>query len=148
MATLPEYACAVIEDGVGRLLLQLRPQDARVAADQLTCFGGRREGDEDAITCLVRELGEELDWAPQGTTPCCDLWRGERFIARFFRAHWDGRPLRTEPGHAAVWVPWPALPALPISPWHAAVLAAVTRGTARVDLAVAPAVPPADPRPR
>ena len=148
MAALPDYACAVIEDSQERLLLQLRPAAARLAPDQLTCFGGRREGDEDDAACLHRELTEELAWAAPVATPCCELWRGERFIARFFRARWDGRPLRTEPGHTALWVPWPALPGLPVSPWHAAVLAAVARGAARVELLVAPVPPPADPRQR
>ena len=134
MDALPEYVCAVIEDAHGRLLLQLRPADARLAPDQLTCFGGRREPGEDVGTCLRRELTEELAWAPETTRPCCDLWQGERLIARFLASHWDGHPLRTEPGHSALWLPWPALPGLPISPWHATVLAAVHGGSSLVRL--------------
>jgi len=148
MPELPEYACAVIEDEHGRLLLQLRPATARLAPDQLTCFGGRREADEDDRTCLARELAEELGWTPAAAHPCCELWRGSCFVARFFRARWDRRPLRTEPGHTALWAPWPALPGLPLSPWHAAVLAAVAAGRAEVNLSVAPAASPADHRPR
>lgn len=134
MPPLPEYACAVIEDARGWLLLQLRPSSARLAPDQLTCFGGRREADEDDRDCLVRELSEELGWSPAQARPCCELWWGERFIARFFRAAWTTPRTETEPGHLALWAPWPALSALPLSPWHAAVLAAVHGGADRVDL--------------
>jgi len=148
MAALPEYACAVIADDRGWLLLQLRPAHARAAPDQLTCFGGRRERDEDDRACLARELTEELGWSPPATRPVCELWRDRRFIARFFAATWDGRVPRTEPGHVAVWAPPSALGGLPLSPWHALVLAAIAAGRDRVDLAVAPAAPPADPRPR
>ena len=131
---LPEYACAIISDAGGRLLLQLRPPTARHAPGQLTCFGGRREANEDDLQCLRRELGEELAWTPPALTPVCELWQGRRFIARFFRAPWDGGPLTLEADHAAVWAPPSALPGLPVSPWHAAVLAAVADGQQQVRL--------------
>ncbi len=131
---LPDYCCAVIEDARGWLLLQLRPADAAHAPDALTCFGGRREPGEDAERCLRRELDEELSWTPAAPTHACDLWHGQRHIARFFRARFAGGRLRTEPGHLALWAPWPTLPGLPISPWHRAILGAVAAGRARVDL--------------
>ena len=133
-AVLPEYACAIISDAHGRLLLQLRPAHARHAPDQLTCFGGRREDHEDDVTCLRRELHEELAWQPRAITPACELWHGSRFIARFFSTAWDGSPLRTEPGHIAIWAPATALAGLPLSPWHAAVLFSVYQGRTEVRL--------------
>lgn len=133
-AVLPEYACAIISDAGDRLLLQLRPPTARHAADQLTCFGGRRETDEDDLQCLRRELHEELAWTPPALTPVCELRQGRRFIARFFSAFWKGEPLALEAGDVGVWVPPSALPGLPVSPWHAAVLAAVAAGQQQVRL--------------
>jgi 8-oxo-dGTP pyrophosphatase MutT (NUDIX family) len=130
----PEYACAVITDVRDHLLLQLRPPTARHAPGLLTCFGGRREADEDAAGCLRRELDEELGWHPEAFAPCCELWKGPRFIARFYRAHFPGGPLATEAGHAALWAPWSALPGLPISPWHRAVFDALSAGRVRADL--------------
>jgi 8-oxo-dGTP pyrophosphatase MutT (NUDIX family) len=125
----PEHACALITDERGWLLFELRPATARHAPSQLTCFGGKREYGEGALACLRRELHEELGWAPASAEPCCDLRRGERFIARFFRATLPPHTtLRIEAGALALWAPWPALDALPISPWHVAVLAAVRAG--------------------
>jgi 8-oxo-dGTP pyrophosphatase MutT (NUDIX family) len=132
---LPAYACAIIRDAGGRLLLQLRPLDARHAAGQLTCFGGAREDHETAEACLRRELVEELGWHPSVLHPACDLHQDGRFIARFFHCPYDGRGgFTTEPGHQALWVPPSAVPGLPLSPWHRAVLDAVARGDGRVGL--------------
>lgn len=130
----PDYACAVIEDASGRLLLELRRAQAQHAADHLTCFGGRREADESDRACLLRELDEELQWMPTRMEPCCELWQGPTFIARFFRCDVPGGTLRTEPGTCAVWAPWQSLPGLPLSPWHRHVLSAVQRREPRVDL--------------
>ena len=129
MPAQPEYACALISDQVGRLVLQLRPSDSRHAPAQLTCFGGRREADEDAADCLRRELIEELGWAPFSFTTICDLHRGPRWIARFFACHLPiGITLHVEAGSVAVPVPWTALTGLPVSPWHQVVFAAIRGG--------------------
>lgn len=134
-ADAPEYACAIISATDGRRLLQLRPAGARHAPGQLTCFGGAREPSESPETCLERELHEELGWVPGSLRPACDLRLGTRFVARFFHCTMaPGMVPRTEPGHVALWVPTAALPALPLSPWHRAVLEAVDAGRTVVDL--------------
>lgn len=131
----PDYACAIIAAPNGHYLLQLRPLDARHAAGQLTCFGGAREPQESAETCLRRELHEELGWTPTCMRPACDLRRGSQCIARFFHCPMPtATVLTTEPGHQAVWAPADTLPGLPLSPWHRAVLTAVTRGESVVEL--------------
>lgn len=119
----------MIEDGRGRLLLELRPPGAPRAPASLTCFGGGREAAETAEQALLRELAEELAWRPSAWTACCDLRRRDGgWIARFFRCRWDGGAPRCEPGVVPLWAPWPALPGLPLSPWHRSVLAAVAAG--------------------
>ncbi len=165
----PDYACAIIADRRDWLLLELRPPGVRFAAGMLTCFGGRREAGEDALTTLKRELDEELGWTPADAGSACDLWQGTWFIARFFRCAWDPADAPAVPNHVdvdddapfarpsargaamstsptspqrgaganvavPVWAPWPSLPGLPLSPWHAAVLQAVQAGRDRVDL--------------
>jgi 8-oxo-dGTP pyrophosphatase MutT (NUDIX family) len=140
----PEYACAILRDARGWLILQLRPPGAAVAPSLLTCFGGRREAGEDAHACLRRELGEELGWCPPEAAPApapeCALWRGARLIAHFYRLDHPRalgcaqHAFRVERGHVAVAAPWPALPGLPLSPWHRAVLTAVAAGTVRVEV--------------
>lgn len=132
----PEYACALIADPRGRWLLQLRPAGKALAPGQLTCFGGRREPGEDALECVRRELREETGWCPDPLVPAVDLRQGRRFIARFFRGTLDRAPasLRIEPGHAAIVAAPSTLPGLPVSPWHAAVLAAVARGETVVEI--------------
>lgn len=124
------YACALLRDVRGTCVLQLRPANARHAANQLTCFGGRCEPGETAEECLARELHEELDWRPSyipsATVYLCD---SQGLIATF-------HPLvlptdiafRTEPGFVAVYAPPVSLPGLPISPWHRLVLEALSHG--------------------
>lgn len=132
----PDYCCALLEDARGRLLLQLRPLDARHAPGQLTCFGGRRRAREAPLACLMRELDEELGWHPDDPRPCCDLRTGDHLIARFWRAplEVDRDALRLEVGHAAILAPWASVPGLPVSPWHRAVLRAVRSGRDRVEV--------------
>ncbi len=133
----PEYACALAQDARGWWLLQLRPADAPVAPAQLTCFGGRRELGEDSEWCLRRELLEETDWTPRQLGAAVELWQGARFVARFYRVALDVPLARIHPeaGSVAILTPTPALPGLPVSPWHRQVLEAALRGETRVELA-------------
>ena len=133
---LPLYACALLQDDADWWVLQLRPQGARHAPGQLTCFGGRCEPGEDAASCLRRELLEELAWTPAVLGESIALWQGELFVATFLRCRLNVPwvHLRTEVGHVAMRAPTRSLPGLPLSPWHAAVLHAAAGGVARVTL--------------
>ena len=131
----PDYACVILRLDDGRFVVEARPPDARHAAGQWTCFGGRREPGERALDTARRELDEELGWAPDSLAPAVDLWVGGRFIARFFAAP-PGVPLdrlRPEPGRAVTIVDETELQAAPLSSWHRDVLAAFLAGRARVD---------------
>lgn len=130
----PAYACAIIEDDQHRLLLELRPATARFAANTLTCFGGAREADEDALACLTRELQEELSWSLVHAQPAVDAFHQGAWIARFFRCQPDHRPIVTIPHHHALWIPRSALHAVPLSDWHACALTAYAAGQTRCEL--------------
>ena len=132
MVAMPQYACAFLRDARGWWLLQLRPMDILLAPGQLTCFGGRREGDEAPEACLRRELQEELGWCPRQLTPALQLWQGPRLIAGFFQGTLDVplTQLRLEAGYRALMAPGAAHPGLPLSPWHAQAIDACQRGRA------------------
>ena len=132
----PDHACVILRDAAGRFLLEERPADARHAAGQWTCFGGKREPHEDAASCARRELVEELGWAPDALAPAVDLWVGGRHIAHFYFAPLDrdAAALRLEPGRRAVLLAPEDLGTAPLSSWHRAVLRAFLEGRTRVDL--------------
>lgn len=135
MTQAPEHACALLVDPRGWLVLQLLSPAARHAPDRLGCFGGKREGEEDARRCLERELREELGWAPPVATPVVELRRGDRWIATFFHAPFpDGIPVVLEPDTHLVRIPLASLPGLPVTSWHAAVIAAWRAGSATVEV--------------
>ncbi|MGE5194878.1 MAG: NUDIX domain-containing protein [Deltaproteobacteria bacterium] len=132
----PNYVCAILEDAEGRLLLESRPDDARLAAGRLTCFGGRRESGETPEVCLRRELREELNWEPRTFEKRVELWVAGNLVAWFYHALLDvgiGQ-LRFAPGYQALLVSRQELCALPVSPWHAAVLRAWLDGRTIVEL--------------
>jgi 8-oxo-dGTP pyrophosphatase MutT (NUDIX family) len=134
-SVFPEHCCAIIACDSERLLLELRPAKATYAPDKLACFGGKREPGEDAEQCLRRELREELAWEPVVFEAHVDLWRGERYIARFSTCVLPPTAeVRPYTGACAVRVPVRCLAALPLTPWHAAVLAAWLDGRQQVDL--------------
>jgi 8-oxo-dGTP pyrophosphatase MutT (NUDIX family) len=138
----PKYVCAILEDAQGRLLLESRPDDARLAAGRLTCFGGRLEKAETPEECLRRELREELNWEPRSLEKRVALWVARELVAWFYHAALDVGidQLRIAPSYKAVLVSRLALSSefesseIPLSPWHAAALGAWLEGTTVVEL--------------
>jgi 8-oxo-dGTP pyrophosphatase MutT (NUDIX family) len=132
----PQYVCAILEDAEGRLLLESRPDGARLAAGKLTCFGGLREVDEAPEQCVRRELREELNWEPRNLEKRVELWVAGERVAWFYHAKMDIGIDQFElvPGFEARLVSRNELPSLPVSPWHSAVLRAWLEGKAVVEL--------------
>lgn len=132
----PQYACAILEDNAGRLLLESRPPTARFAAGRLTCFGGRREEGEAPEECVLRELQEELGWQPTALEFRVALWVAGELIAWFYHAEFDAtlEQLQVPPGYQALLATPAEFANLPLSPWHAAVLAAWRNGQSVVEL--------------
>ncbi len=120
----PEHACALLVDERGWLVLQLRPSWARHAAGLITCYGGKLEAGETVAGCLQRELTEETGWRPALVPDSgVDLRCGARFIACFVPLQLPADiEVRSEPGFIAVRAAQRTLPALPLSPWHQAVI--------------------------
>ena len=125
-AAAAPFSCAILRRGDDKLLAEVRGADAQAAAGRLTCYGGKRERGETSIQCLVRELNEELGWAPDDipAEPACSLLVDGYMIAHFYEASVDRTDFVTE-GRSFEFVDecdarWSA--------WHACVLAARRRG--------------------
>ena len=121
------FSCAILRRG-DKYLAEVRGAEAQAAAGRLTCYGGKRERGESSIQCLVRELNEELGWAPDDipAEPACSLLVDGYLIAHFYEASVDRTDFATE-GRAFEFVDesdarWSA--------WHARILAARRRGDA------------------
>jgi 8-oxo-dGTP diphosphatase len=93
---LREGAAAILFDTDGHLLLQLRDNVPHIRdPGKISLFGGRREGNESFLDCIVREIHEEIGYylAPM-RFECIGRWdgpdyafpghhfRGEIFLAR------------------------------------------------------------------
>ena len=125
-AAAAPFSCAILRRG-DKLLAEVRGADAQAAAGRLTCYGGKRERGESSIQCLVRELNEELGWAPEHipAEPACSLLVDGYLIAHFYEASVDCTDFVVEQGRSFAFVDesderWSA--------WHARVLA--SRGDA------------------
>ena len=124
-AAAAPFSCAILRRG-DKLLAEVRGADAQAAAGRLTCYGGKRERGETSLQCLVRELNEELGWAPDDipAEPACSLLVDGYLIAHFYEASVDRTDFATE-GRAFEFVDesdarWSA--------WHARILAARRSG--------------------
>ena len=128
-AAAAPFSCAILRRGDDKLLAEVRGADAQAAAGRLTCYGGKRERGETSLQCLVRELNEELGWAPEHipAEPACSLLVDGYLIAHFYEASVDRTDFVVEQGRSFTFVDesdarWSA--------WHARVLAARRRGDA------------------
>jgi len=77
---LREGASAILLSTDGRLLLQLRDDLPHITdPGKISLFGGRREGNESFLECVVREVHEEIGYylPPEGF----------EMIARYFGPH-------------------------------------------------------------
>ena len=124
-AAAAPFSCAILRRGE-KFLAEVRGADAQAAAGRLTCYGGKRERGESSLQCVVRELNEELGWAPDNipAEPTCSLLVDGYLIAHFYEASVDRTDFVTE-GRSFEFVDesdarW--------SPWHARILAARRRG--------------------
>mmetsp|Transcript_3430 Transcript_3430/g.8598 ORF Transcript_3430/g.8598 Transcript_3430/m.8598 type:complete len:115 (-) Transcript_3430:743-1087(-) len=82
----PRYSCVILvknptlsDDPV--LFVEMRSAKAKIAAGQLTCFGGKREPGEDPRKAVLRECGEELGWKPEFVVHAVDLYVDGKLIA-------------------------------------------------------------------
>ena len=93
---LREGATAILFDTDGHLLMQLRDNVPHIRdPGKISLFGGRREGNESFLDCVVREIHEEIGYylapmrferigrwdGPDYAFPG-DHFRGEIFLAR------------------------------------------------------------------
>ena len=122
-AAAAPFSCAILRRGDDKLLAEVRGAEAQAAAGRLTCYGGKRERGETSLECLVRELNEELGWAPDNipAEPACSLLVDGYLIAHFYEATVDRTDFVVEQGRSFAFVDesderWSA--------WHARVLAA------------------------
>jgi len=72
-------------DGQDWLLYTLRRDDLESHAGEMSFPGGAREGDEDALTCALRESHEEVGLAPDSVEVLCRL--GECTSIAGYRVH-------------------------------------------------------------
>ena len=156
---LPPYVCALLVHPTDptKLLVELRPESAKVAGGTATCFGGKRERGEAPLDALLRECCEELAWSPsrENCQRAVSLLVDGRLIAWFFTATAppDLASLTFEPGRRGTWLDvqakcddgtWSA-EGLPLSPWHAAVLGAWLAGETQAEFrSDASSAPPDD----
>jgi 8-oxo-dGTP diphosphatase len=128
------------EDGVERVLLQLRQGTGFMDGHWAVSAAGHVEPREDAVSAAVREAAEELGvvLAPAALVPLCTIHRtagthersDERVDFFFECRRWDGEPERRE-AHRAAELRWGDLAALPepVVPHERRVLEGLRTGT-------------------
>ena len=88
MTTDRDYACAIVIDTHGRLLLQQRDDIAGIAfPGKIGLFGGDLEDGETFLECVVREINEEIGChiPPERFEYLCDqrtTANGEYYVVR------------------------------------------------------------------
>jgi 8-oxo-dGTP pyrophosphatase MutT (NUDIX family) len=137
----PEYCCAILRDVEGRYLLERRPTDAKDAAGQLTCFGGKRNPGEHPDRCIRREIWEELHWRVGALKLelCVKLLGADgKPVAWFYSGAGPGPAVtvQTLPGVECVWLSEAELAAANLSGWHRAALEAERSGQAEARVPV------------
>ncbi len=127
----PAYCCAILVDGQGQLVLEVRPDNDANAPGRLTCFGGGREGDEEPLACLRRELMEELGFALGEAKHVLTL-HTPNGPAWFYEAAGPehGAVVAREAGHSVRWVGRGELFAERLADWHRAALVGWCAGLA------------------
>jgi len=127
------------EDGVERVLLQLRRGTGYMDGHWAVSAAGHVEAGEDAVSAAVREAAEELGVVldPEDLVPLCAMHRtagrtepGDQRVDFFFECRrWAGEPRRQEADKAAElrWFDLAALPE-PVVPHELRVLAGVRGG--------------------
>lgn len=99
-------ACAIIERGDGKVLLNLRDRFAWVYPDCWAFFGGGVESGESPYAGLCRELLEEINFVPTGHKLFNVAWHRKskrRVLDYTFRVSWRSRHLRLGEGRKADW---------------------------------------------
>ena len=138
----PPHTCAILHDASSdEVLMELRPESAKVAPGRLTCFGGKCEAGEAGIECMLRELDEELGgWQPVAAPKrIVELFVDGVLVAWFFYVEAPARDARiafeTNRGITGEW--WPVdrlLAANHLSSWHGAAIRAWKQGRDRAHI--------------
>jgi 8-oxo-dGTP diphosphatase len=127
------------EDGVERVLLQLRQGTGFMDGHWAVSAAGHVEPGEDAVTAAVRESAEEIGIGIDRSNlePLCAIHRtapphekGDERVDFFFACRrWTGEPSRREPDRAADlrWFDLDSLP-VPVVPHERRVLDGLRRG--------------------
>ena len=139
----PIWVCIILRRG-NQILMEKRGPEAKRAAGRLTCFGGKRETNEQPLACVLRECQEELQWrpSPDVTQHVCDLYVDQKLIAYFYLAPGPTAEEETtlvyEPGRQGVWIEEENVTELEsVSPWHTSVFEALKQGRTRADFITA-----------
>eukprot|EP00945_MAST-04E_sp_MAST-4E-sp1_P000169 g169.t1 len=135
LARAPPFSCIILtspSEADNRVYVECRDVSATVAANTMTCFGGKREFKETPMDCIVRECKEELGgWEPVRSelNVACNFFVDEFFIATFFVGNGptvqEEAGLAFEKGRKGRWI---NTNEASISKWHQCAIRAWERG--------------------